>query len=218
MIAVDLEDLSVADLIESLGGIPPERIRLRPAPGLATEADALKLLEAPRKRLCELIDGVLVEKTMGFRESFLAGLILRILGDFVDARGLGIVIGEAGMIRLYPGRLRIPDVAFYAWDRFPDRRIPDDPIPAVAPDLAVEVLSPSNTPKEMALKRRDYFAAGVRLVWEVDPKTRTVAVYTGPKRHRVLGETDTLGAGDVLPGFALPVRDLFADLERRAGT
>ena len=125
---------------------------------------------------------------------------------------------QDGTFSPLPGRVRIPDVAFYAWNRFPDGRIPDAPIPAIAPDLAVEVLSPSNTIKEMALKRVDYFAAGVRLVWEVDPKTRTVAVYTGPKRHRVLGETDTLGAGDVLPEFTLPVRDLFTDLDQHAET
>ncbi len=108
-------------------------------------------------------------------------------------------------------------MAFYAWNRLPDGRIPDAPIPPIAPDLAVEVLSPSNTAKEMALKRIDYFAAGVRLVWEVDPRTRTVAAYTGPKRHRVLGEDGTLSGGAVLPGFKVAVRDLFSKLDRRAG-
>jgi Uma2 family endonuclease len=218
MASSDLRDLSIADLLESLGDIPPERIRLHPPLGSATEADVLALLEARRKRICELVDGVLVEKAMGFRESLIAGLILRILGDYVARRSLGVVAGADGTFSPLPGRVRIPDVAFYAWNRFPEGRIPDAPIPAIAPDLAVEVLSPSNTTKEMALKRRDYFAAGVRLVWEVDPKTRTVAVYTGPKRHRILGEMDTLGAGDILPEFALPVRDLFADLDRRAET
>jgi hypothetical protein len=67
---------TVADLLARLGGIPPERIRMQPPPGLATEADVLAALAAPRKRLCELIDGVLVEKAMGFTEAVLAGAMI----------------------------------------------------------------------------------------------------------------------------------------------
>jgi hypothetical protein len=82
----------------------------------------------------------------------------------------------------------------------------------LVPDLAVEVLSPSNTEAEMARKRQEYFAAGVRLVWMVDPDARTVTVYTAPDQSTVLGEVDTLSGDPVLPGFTLPLRDLFAEL------
>ena len=83
------------------------------------------------------------------------------------------------MLRLFPGLVRIPDVAFASWDCFPEGRLPDDPIPELAPDLVVEVLSRSNTPREMRRKLREYFAAGVRLAWMVDLEQRTVTVHTG---------------------------------------
>ncbi len=148
---------TIADLIEQLGDIPPRRIRMHPPPGLATEAD---LLEAGRRyhRRFELVDGVLVEKAMGYRESILACFLIRVLGAFVDPRNLGVISGEAGMVRLFPGLVRGPDVAFASWDRFPDRRIPEEPIPSLVPDLVVEVLSESNTPKEMERKRGEYFS------------------------------------------------------------
>src|SRR5206468_1626606 len=82
------------------------------------------------------------------------------------------------------------------------------PILDRAPDLAVEVLSKGNTRAEMDRKLREYFAAGVRLVWLIDPKTRTARVHTSPEEMTRLGEGDTLDGGDVLPGFALPLRDL----------
>jgi Uma2 family endonuclease len=84
----------------------------------------------------------------------------------------------------------------------------------VVPDLAVEVLSKSNSPREMARKRDEYFRAGVRLVWEIDPRTRTVRVYTAVDLFEVLTVADTLTGGDVLLGFTLPLADLFADLDR----
>src|SRR5215831_15402916 len=138
----------VAELLERLGNIPPERVRLRPPPGTATEADVLAALEAPRKRLCELIDGVLVEKPMGYTESVLATYLLELLNSFVRPRNLGLVTSPDGTIRLWAGRVRIPDVAFFSWDRMPGRRRPPQPIPTLAPDLAVEILSRSNTPGE----------------------------------------------------------------------
>jgi Uma2 family endonuclease len=172
------EPETVADLIERLGGIPPERIRLHPPPGTATEADVLAAMEAPCKRLCELIDGVLVEKPLGYTESVLAAYLIVLLDAFVRPRNLRLITSPDGTVRLWVGRVRMPDVAFFSWDRMPNRRRPPQPIPTLAPDLAVEVLSSSNTPAEMRLKRQDYFTATVRLVWEVDPEARTVAVYT----------------------------------------
>ena len=83
----------------------------------------------------------------------------------------------------------------------------------LAPDLAVEVLSESNTPAEMARKRQEYFTAGVRLVWFVDPDARTEEVYTAPDQSTVVNEEGTLDGGAVLPGFTLPLRDLFPELD-----
>jgi Uma2 family endonuclease len=168
---------TLADLLEHLGGIHPNRVRFRPAPGTAIEKDVLAIHDH-EGRLYALVDGVLVEKAVGLRESFLGIALASILRGFVRPRNLGIVTGADGMMRLFPGLVRIPDVAFLSWERLPNRRVPTEPLPAVAPSLAVEGLSTSNTPREMARKRRDYFAAGVHLVWQVDPRTRTVEIFT----------------------------------------
>src|SRR3954453_11970408 len=140
---------TVADLESRFGpSMPLSRIRFTPEPGTATEQDLLDLLEH-EDRLYELVDGVLVEKATGFPESCLAVFLIAVLKGFVSRHKLGVVTAPDGTMRLAPGLVRIPDVAFLSWDRFPNRQVPRTPIPAVAPDLAVEVLSPSNTSAEM---------------------------------------------------------------------
>jgi len=156
-----------------------------------------------------------VEKGMGYVESTLASYLIRVLRDYVDPRNLGLVSGESGMMSLVPGLVRIPDVAFASWRRFPDRKMPKEPIPLLVPDLAIEVLSESNTEREMARKYREYFQAGVQLVWEVDPKNRTVEVYTAADQSNLFNEIQTLDGGSVLPGFTLPLAQLFGELDRQ---
>ena len=202
------------DLIEALGAIDPGRVRLDPLPGTATEADLIRLNDQ-RTGLFELVDGVLVEKTMGLLESCLAGAIIAILREFILRNNLGIVTAPVGMMRMAPATIRAPDVAFVAWGRILGGRISRESLADVVPDLAIEVLCPSNTKAEMARKRRGYFEAGVRLVWEIDPEARTVAVYEEPERATLLGLAQTLNGGEVLPGFALLLADLFADLDRQ---
>src|SRR5438552_3940416 len=169
-----------ADLLAQLGGIPAERVFLRPMPGTATEADVLAALRRPRKRLCELVEGVLVEKVMGTKEGLLAGLILYLLWDFLESHDLGMAFPGDSPFKLKLGLVRIPDVCFISWDRLPTGELPDEAVASVVPDLAVEVLSKSNTRREMERKLRDYFQAGVRLVWFIDPRTETARVYTTP--------------------------------------
>jgi Uma2 family endonuclease len=207
--SVPLSDWTFADLWASLGKIPLERIRVSPPLGTATEEDVLKA-EGHTGRICELIDGVLVEKTMGYLESLFAVRIIQLLGAYVDAHSLGIVLGEAGTLRILPHQVRVPDVCFIAWERFPNRQLPSEPIPALAPDLAIEVLSESNTEQEMHRKLHDYFTAGVRLVWYIDPRTRSAKSYTAEEQFVELIESQTLTGGDVLPGFELPLSTLFA--------
>src|SRR5580658_2309584 len=98
--------LTVADLLEQLGGIPAFRVRLRPPPGEATESDVLALHDH-EDRLFELVDGVLVEKAMGFRESILAAALIHFLAAFVQDRRLGVVAGSDGMMRLFPRTVRM---------------------------------------------------------------------------------------------------------------
>jgi len=113
---------TLADLLDRLGGVPPARVRFRPYPGTATEADVLAVMQGPDKRLCELVEGVLVEKAMGYRESGLTVFLATVLNAFVRPRNLGLVAGEAGAMRLFGGLIRIPDVSFTSWDRIPDSR------------------------------------------------------------------------------------------------
>jgi Uma2 family endonuclease len=205
---------TLADLLERLGGVPPERIRLQPAPGTAREADVLACPHG-EKRLCELVDGVLVEKPIGYYESLVAAILIRVLGNFLDQHDLGIVLGADATLRLVPGLVRLPDVSFVAWEQFPNRELPAEPIPDLVPDLAVEVLSEGNTAAEMNRKLREYFAAGVRLVWYADPDERTVRVYTSPTDVRLLTEDGTLEGEPVLPDFQLSVREWFDRAGRR---
>lgn len=199
--------MTLTELAERFGPMPAWRIRSVPAPGTATEQDVIEV-EHNENRLCELVDGVLVEKTVGFYESVLAVALARRIGDFVEANNLGVVTGEGGMMRLFPGMVRIPDVAFASWKEFPEG-VTEEPVPNVVPDLAIEVLSEGNTEPEMARKLDDYFSAGVRLVWFVEPRKKTVEVFTSRDSSTIFDENASLTGGDVLPGFSLPLKRIF---------
>jgi len=205
----------VEDLLRELGDIPPQRVLLNPAPGTATEVDLLRKVEV-EKRSCELIHGTLVEKPVGLRESLLAIAVAAALREFVIPRNLGLVGCEASTLRITAGVVRLPDVAFISWGRIPGGRIPSQPVPPISPDLAVEILSESNTRKEMSGKRREYFDAGTVLVWEIDPDRRCATVYTEPEAGTVVDANGTLDGGNVLPGFSLDLQELFAELDRTA--
>ena len=105
---------------------------------------------------------------------------------------------------------------FISWERLPGGEIPDEPIPLLVPDLAVEVISRSNTRKEMDEKLKEYFEKGVRLVWYVRPRTRVVDVYTAPDHFTRLTASMRLDGGDVLPGFSVQVGELF-QMPKRPG-
>jgi Uma2 family endonuclease len=199
----------IADVLQRFRDYPLERVRLHPIPGTATEQDVLDV-ERTEGKLCELIDGTLVEKAMGFRESAIGARLIVRIGNFVEPNDLGVVAGADGTVKLFPGQVRIPDVAFFSTAKLPNGELPAEPIPELVPDLAVEVLSKTNSRGEMLAKLKDYFFAGVRLVWYVDPEAKAVEVYTTPDRVTRLTEADALTGGDVLPGFALPVAQLFA--------
>jgi Uma2 family endonuclease len=204
--------MTVAELLKKLGGIPAERVLLDPTPGSATEKDVLAI-EQREGRVCELVDGVLVEKAMGLPESFLALRIAFFLQTFLEKHKLGFLGGEAGTLRLWPGLVRIPDISFISWDQLPKRKIPKKAIPELYPDLAVEVLSRKNTKAEIDRKLHEYFRSGTRLAWVVDPRKRTVRVYTAPDQSRLITEDQNLDGGDVLPGLNLSLHEVFAQLE-----
>jgi Uma2 family endonuclease len=158
----------------------------------------------------------LVEKAVGYWESRLASVLSYFIERFLETNNLGATAGADGMLKLDAGLVRTPDLSFIAWEQFPDRRTPDAPLPDAYPDLAVEVLSRSNTRREMQRKRREYFAAGTRLVWQADPDKRVVDVYTEPETFTRLDESQSVEGGDVLPGFTLSIRKWFERAERGA--
>jgi len=198
---------TLAELRQRLGGIPLERIWFHPAPGTATEKDVIEA-EARGNRLCELVDGTLVEKAIGFEESRLAIELSYRVKSYLDQHDLGICVGADGMMRIAPGLVRIPDLSSIAWDRLPGRESPREPIPDLAPDLAVEVLSEGNTKPEMARKVREYFDAGVILVWLIDPRKRTARVFSTVEKSALVRANQALDGGAVLPGFVVPLSDL----------
>jgi Uma2 family endonuclease len=181
-----------------------------PPPGTATEKDLIRQNESKLKSaICELVDGTLVEKAMGWNESEIAILIAVALSKFLRPRKLGKVLGADSMQRMIPGLVRVPDVSFFARGRLSRSTHGSSPIAPVVGDLVVEVVSKTNTKAEIARKLTEYFAAGCRLAWVVEPKPRTVKVHTSPADFVVLGVNDTLDGGAVLPGFHLAVRELF---------
>jgi Uma2 family endonuclease len=205
---------TIADVQERLGHVPESRILAFPAPGTATVQDLLDG-SLTGDRLYELVDGILVEKGMGFREGSLATWLSHLLCAYLESNNVGHVAGSDGMIRFKLDLVRMPDVSFIRWDSVDDPVVIENPAGAfleVPPDLAVEVLSPSNTRREMEIKLGEYAKAGVKLVWYIDPERKEVDVYPkcNPKHKRTLGVADTLDGGELLPGFAVQVERLFA--------
>ena len=204
---------NVGELVAHVGNVPGERIFLTPAPGTATEEDLIVACEN-EKRLCELIDGVLVEKAMGAFESYVGVYLIRLLANFVAKNDLGIILGPDGMLRFSPQRVYLPDISFISWDQNPMREMRKQQIADLHPNLAVEILSPGNTRREMENKRCDYFAWGVGLVWELDPQKREMHVYSSPDEFTTVTESGALDGADVLPGFTLPLAKIFEDADR----
>jgi Uma2 family endonuclease len=206
---------TVADMQEQLGDIPTNRILAVPPLGTATVNDVEKIRNATG-RICELVDGTLVEKAVGYYESNLAGVLIHLIRQFLDSNNLGMVLAPDGTLEILSETVRAADVSFIRWERFPGGKLPEEPIPNLVPNLAVEVLSKSNTPAEMKRKRREYFEAGVELVWLIDPPTRTANFYTAPEEPSFVDSNGTLDGGDVLPGFRLSLAELFARAEKPA--
>lgn len=209
--------LTVEELAARVGAVPLWRVRTDPPPGTATEAD-VERIRREEDRICELIDGVLVEKAVSDKTAILAAELITFLNNFVRPRRIGWVIAPDGYVWLFGKLLRAPDVAFARRDQRPEEKALDEGYPDVAPALAVEIFSPSNTKAELERKRAEFFAAGTELFWIVYPERREIVVSTGLEEHRTLGPDDTLDGGTVLPGFTLRVAELFEQVNLGGGT
>jgi Uma2 family endonuclease len=166
--------------------------------------------------LYEVVDGKRVElPPMGARETHLGSSLFILLGSFVKAGRLGRAESEM-LFLLDPeaGLERRPDVAFVSYGRWPrERPVPTTAAWQVVPNLAAEVVSPTNLAPEVLRKVREYFRAGVQRVWVVYPDEEQVYVYSSPTSIRVLDRSGELDGEEVLPGFRLPLSELFEQEE-----
>ena len=159
----------------------------------------------------ELVSGLLVSEPLpGGRHGRIMTRTAVLLDAHVREHRLGVVIsGDTGFIlHRAPDTVRGPDVAFVRQERYAALEDETKAVPG-PPDLAVEVLSPHNRPSEIHAKIADYLAAGTALVWIIDPDAETVTIYRTLFEPTVLPADAELSASDVLPGFRVPVRDLF---------
>ena len=173
-------------------------------------AEELFCLPADERRL-ELVKGKLYEMApAGGRHGRVAMRIGRLLDTHVELTGLGQVFAaETGFtLQRNPDTVRAPDAAFVAQDRMPPGETPDGYL-ALAPDLAVEVISPNDRPREVREKVADWLNAGTRLVWVIYPVSRIVAVHRPPDSVEELGAEDLLDGTEVVPGFACRLGELF---------
>jgi Uma2 family endonuclease len=173
-------------------------------------ADELLQTHLPDKQT-ELVRGVLVvREPPGYRHGDVTARLMKALMDVVDAGGLGRVLAAETGFKLSadPDTVRAPDVAFVSRERVPDPA----PLgyPALAPDLVIEVLSPSDRPGETLAKVADWLTAGSRLVWVVDPGRRESRVYRQDGSETLLTESESLRGEDVVPGFDCPLASIFS--------
>jgi Uma2 family endonuclease len=167
----------------------------------------------PDDMLYEVVEGKVVEKIVGASEIEIATLLIEFLAPFVRAHRLGKVLGEMIFrIDQVKDLQRRPDVSFVSHARWPyHRRVPKVAVWDIVPDMAVEIVSPSNTADHVQEKIHEYFAAGVRRVWVVYPRQQEVYVYASPTEIQVLQLGQELDGGDLIPGFRLPLAALFED-------
>ncbi len=159
----------------------------------------------------ELVDGILRERTLGARASFVAGKLFYALTHWVYPQDLGFVLDSECGYKCFPHRpktVRKPDLSFIRMGRLPGNELPLGNV-AIPPDLAVEVVSPNDLYEEVDDKVHDYLQASIPLIWVVTPRTRSVLVHRVDGSALRLAEDATLKGELVLPGFACPLREIF---------
>ncbi|MFO0866846.1 MAG: Uma2 family endonuclease [Gemmataceae bacterium] len=168
----------------------------------------------PEPPLFEVVNGQVVESApMGAFETSIATILTGRLLAYVEQHQTGRVLAETLFSLQRDEKLkRRPDVAYVSYDRWPkSRRVPSIEGWDVVPDLAVEIVSPSNTANEILVKNGEYFDAGVRLIWVVYPEQERIFAFSSATEVKILTTNDTLEGGEVLPGLALSIASLFAD-------
>ncbi len=161
-----------------------------------------------------MVDGQIVEvPSMGVYAGWIASILNQTLGTFVRTQGLGRLVVEV-LFRVAPAPKirRRPDLAFVSYERWPrGKRVPEDAAWDVVPELAIEVVSPTNLAEDLLVKVDEYFQAGISQVWVVYPAAAQVHVHESTTYIRVLRRGDELDGGPLLPGFRLSLAELFED-------
>jgi len=177
-----------------------------------TQYTVEEFLELPEHELYELVDGRLEEINVSNLSSAVAVKVIARLDNYVSSRKLGWVFSSESYYRCFPKKIRNarkPDVSFIAQERLPANWM-EEGLFSIAPDLAVEVLSPNDKAYKVMSKTREYLEAGVKLVWEINPQERLILIHRLDGTVAKLKETDTLSGENVIPGFACPVSELFS--------
>ena len=177
----------------------------------ATKLTAEDLLRLPDGDQFELVNGELVEIMMGAESSYVGGKLFVRLSNFTSEQNLGFMFGSDCGFQCFPDdpdKVRKPDVAFIRRGRLPGDVIPKGFV-KIPPDLAAEVASPGDGMYEVSRKAEEYLAAGIPLVWIINPDNRTVLIYRADGSIVGLRENDELTGDTVLPGFRCLVGDLF---------
>jgi len=164
--------------------------------------------------LYEIVDNEVRElPPMGARETLLASVLFRILSNFAWDHALGQVVSEMLFLLIPVTNLqRRPDLAFVSFERWPrGRPVPKGPAWEVVPNLAIEVVSPSNLADKVMEKIEDYFSAGVQRVWVIYPEIAKLYDYDSPTSVKILTPDKLLEGGDILPGLQLPLTEILVD-------
>ncbi len=171
---------------------------------------AEQLLEMPRHPRVELVKGEIIKMSpVGKTHSFITSRLWRLLDTFVVEHNLGFLGPEAGfLLSKDPDTVRAPDLAFVSAQRMGDLR--ERGYFHVPPDLAIEILSPGDRPGEIYIKIGEYFAAGARLAWVIDPDAEEVVAYHPDGRSRVYSGDEAVPGEDVLPGFSFTPSQIFS--------
>ena len=178
-----------------------------------------ELLSLPRDgNKYEVMKGVLIVSPAGIEHEEIGARLIAALVNFVRDRKLGIVCGSSAGYWMKPEGSQArnflsPDVSFIAKERLGGAKRAPKKFFDGAPDLAIEILSPSDTIEKLHEKIVDYFENGARLIWVVNPEEQFVLVYHSPQPDQLLRSSDSLSGEQVVPGFTLPVSELFAELE-----
>ena len=162
----------------------------------------------------ELVDGELVVSNSGLEHGYIGVILASALYSFVISRKLGVVLDSSTAFTMKTGNKRSPDVSFLSKNRLQGLKKLPKGFGQGAPDLAVEILSPSNTTAEIHSKIVEYLENGTKLIWVINPEEEYVLVYKSrPSPDRLLSSVDILSGEETLPDFSFAVADLFPQFD-----